>query len=80
MGDGNQSWEAGGNVVRRTCSIENVHPFTGSLAILGGGGLFRTPGCRRDTSGRSLLHDHFVSKDRSEEKEERQEKAYLGGI
>ena len=79
MGDGNQSWEAGGNVVRRTCSIENVHPFTGSLAILGGGGLFRTPGCRRDTSGRSL-HDHFVSKDLSEEKEERQEKAYLGGI
>ena len=40
----------------------------------------RTPGCRRDTSGRSLLHDHFFSKDLSEEKEERQEKAYLGGI
>ena len=50
--------------------IENVHPFTRTP---------RTPGCRPDTSGRSLLHDHFVSKKLSE-KEERQERSYLGGI
>ena len=44
--------------------IENVHPFTRTP---------RTLGCRPDTSGRSLLHDHFVNKKLSE-KEERQER------
>ena len=79
MRDGNQSWGAEGNVCGERVQSKMCIHSPGSLAILGGGGLFRTPGCRRDTSGRSL-HDHFVSKDLSEEKEERQEKAYLGGI
>ena len=65
MGDGNQSWEAEGNVCgERVQSKMCIHRIP------------RTPGCRRDTSGRSLLHDHFVSKKLSE----KEERAYLGGI